>query len=176
MRRTFGLLLFFLPALVQPANANDRVGLVRMYVDRIVANSLDQPDGHRAYFTEIQLLNDFGADFVSAYAAALNAARMRREVSLFEDDPITGDANRCPIGNTHIADLTRADTRIMVEARLDLPSCDGNSGNGSQMRLMFILLADDAAGKRFVIDDILRERLDGSWFSLKASLERLARL
>lgn len=173
MRRTW-LLLFFLPALVQPANANDRVGLIRTYVDRIVANSLDQEDGHQAYFTEIQLLNDFGADFVSAYTKALNAARMRREVSLFEEDPVTGDANRCPIGNVHVADLTRPDTRIMVEARFELPSCNGGSGSGSQMRLMFILLTDDAAGMRFVIDDILRERSDGSWFSLKASLERLA--
>ncbi|PZU85619.1 MAG: hypothetical protein DI528_11570 [Shinella sp.] len=66
MRRTFGLLLLILPALVRPANAFDRVELVRTYVDRIVANSLDEPDGHQAYFTEIQLLNDFGADFVSA--------------------------------------------------------------------------------------------------------------
>lgn len=174
MRRTCGLVLFLLPALVQPASANDRVELVRAYADRIVANSLDEPDGHQAYFTEIQLLNDFGADFVSAYTKALNAARMRREVSLFEEDPVTGDANRCPIGNVHVADLTRPDTRIMVEARFELPSCNGDSGSGSQMRLMFILLTDDAAGMRFVIDDILRERSDGSWFSLKASLERLA--
>ncbi|MGX5668114.1 hypothetical protein ACWKW9_19310 [Rhizobium daejeonense] len=171
MRRTW-LLLFLLPALAQPANANDRVGLVRTYVDRIVANSLDQQDGHQAYFTEIQLLNDFGADFVSAYTTALKAARMRRQVSLFEEDPMTGDVNRCPIGNVHVADLTRPDTRIMVEAKLYLPPCDG--GSGSERRLMFILVADDAAGRRSVIDDVLRERADGSWFSLKASLERLS--
>ncbi|PZU85620.1 MAG: hypothetical protein DI528_11575 [Shinella sp.] len=87
---------------------------------------------------------------------------------------MTGDANRCPIGKVHIADLSRPDTRIMVEARLDLPSCDDGAGSGSQTRLMFILLADDAAGKRFVIDDVLRERADGDWFSLKASLESRA--
>lgn len=60
-----------------PVLADGREDLVRGYVDRIVVNSLDEPDRHRAYFTESQLLNDFSSDFVDTYANAVKASRRR---------------------------------------------------------------------------------------------------
>lgn len=152
--------------------AGQREDLVRLYVDSIVVNSLDEPGRHEPYFSEPRLAKDFSAVFAGAYAAALAKAGAEGEGSLFEADPMTGDANRCPIGKTVVSDLTRADTRIMVEALLKKPACDGDAAG--TIRLMFFLKKDEARGGRYVIDDILRAKGEGAWASLQAWLERRA--
>lgn len=159
--------------LAGPALADTREELVRSYVDRIVVNSLDEPDRRAPYFTEIQLLNDFSGDFVNAYAEALKSSRKRGDVALFETDPMTGDVNRCPIGKTGIVDRTRSDTPDMLEVTMDLPSCDGAAARS--IRLMFFLAKDKPAMGPDRIDDILRFVEEGEWFSLKAWLERRAK-
>ncbi|WEZ83335.1 hypothetical protein P6U16_00030 [Rhizobium sp. 32-5/1] len=153
-----------------PVLADGREELVRSYVDRIVVNSLDEPDRHQAYFTESQLLNDFSGDFVNTYADALKASRKRGDPALFETDPMTGDTNRCPIGKTGIIDRTRSDTRNMLDVTMETPSCDGAPVRS--IRLMFILEQDDPSSGLYRIDDVLRFIDEGNWFSLKAWLER----
>ncbi|MBP1857004.1 hypothetical protein [Rhizobium herbae] len=152
-----------------PALADGREQLVRSYVDRIVVNSLDEPDRHQAYFTESQLLNDFSGDFVDAYADALKASRKRGDPIVFETDPMTGDSNRCPIGKTGVIDRTRSDTPDMLDVTMDLPSCDGDPARS--IRLMFVLEKDGSHR----IDDVRRFMGEGNWFSLKAWLERQVR-
>jgi hypothetical protein len=154
-----------------PALADGRENLVRSYVDRIVVNSLDEPDRHDPYFTEIQLLNDFSDDFVNTYAEALKASRKRGNAALFETDPMTGDANRCPIGKTGIVDRTPSDTRNMLDVKMDLLSCDGAAARS--IRLMFFL--EKVGSEPYRIDDVLRFVEEGKWFSLQAWLERRAR-
>ncbi|MBW9062085.1 hypothetical protein JNB71_02030 [Rhizobium herbae] len=159
--------------LAGPALADGREDLVRSYVDRIVVNSLDEPDRYDPYFTEIQLLNDFSGNFVNAYTEALKESRKRGDATLFETDPMTGDANRCPIGKTGIVDRTRSDTRNMLEATMDLPACDGAPARS--IRLMFFLEKDGSSSGTYRIDDVLRFVAEGKWFSLQAWLERRAR-
>jgi hypothetical protein len=156
--------------LAGPVLADGREELVRSYVDRIVVNSLDEPDRHDPYFTESQLLNDFSGDFVNAYAETLKASRKRGDAALFETDPMTGDANRCPIGKTGIVDRTRTDTPNILDVTMDLPSCDGATARS--IRLMFFLEKDGSSSGRYRIDDVLRFVEEGKWFSLKAWLER----
>ena len=122
--------------LAEPALADGREDLVRNYVERVVVNSLDEPDRYHPYFSESQLLNDFTLEFVAAYADALKASRRRGDGALFETDPMTGDENRCPIGKTAIVDRTRSDTRNMIDVTLDLPACDGAAARS--IRLMFL--------------------------------------
>jgi len=173
MRASAWLISLMLAGLAGPAAANDREALVQAYVKRVVVNSLDQPDISEPYFSEIRLLNDFSIDFVNAYTGALARVRQRGDVTLFEQDPLTGDANRCPIGAHAVRDLTRADTRIMVEARLDNSACDdGGEGTGNGIRLMFFLVKDEKRGGRYVIDDITREAGEARLASIKAWLER----
>jgi hypothetical protein len=161
-------------AVSTPALADEREQLVRSYIDRIIVNSLDEPDRYQAYFTESQLLNDFSSDFVNTYADALKASRKRRDTVLFETDAMTGDANRCPIGKTRIVDRTRSDTRNMLDVTMAMPSCDGAAARS--MRLMFIFEKDELSSGRYRIDDVLRFVDDGNWFSLKAWLARRAAL
>ncbi|MCV9996888.1 hypothetical protein OE766_01335 [Pararhizobium sp. YC-54] len=156
--------------LAGPAFADGRDELVRSYVDRIVVNSLDEPDRHEPYFTESQLLNDFSGDFVNAYAEALKASRKRGDAVLFETDPMTGDANRCPIGKTGIVERTRSDAPDMLDVTLDLPSCDAAAARS--IRLMFFLEKGGSSSGLYRIDDVLRFVGEGNWFSLKAWLER----
>lgn len=173
MRASAWLVSFVLAAFADGAAANDREALVKAYVERVVVNSLDQPDTYEPYFSETRLLNDFSVDFVNAYTGALARVRQRGDVTLFEQDPLTGDANRCPIGEDAVRDLTRPDTRIMVEARLDNSACnDGGEGPRNGIRLMFFLVKDETGGGRHVIDDITREAGEGRWASVKAWLER----
>ncbi|MBA3042120.1 MAG: hypothetical protein KJ670_20170 [Alphaproteobacteria bacterium] len=173
MRASAWLISLVLAGLAGPAAANDREALVKAYVERVVVNSLDQPDSYEPYFSEIRLLNDFSVNFVEAYTGALARARQRGDVTLFERDPLTGDANRCPIGMHTVRDLTRADTRIMVEARLDNSACnDGREGPRNGIRLMFFLVKDEKRGGAYVIDDITREAGEARWASIKAWLER----
>lgn len=160
--------------LAGPATADNRENLVRAYVERIVVNSLDEPERYELYFTELQLLNDFSPTFVNAYVEAIKAARTRGEVSLFEQDAMTGTPNRCPIGATAIVDRTRADTRNMIEATLQTAACN-DTGAGEAIRLMFVLQPAGASATRFVIDDVLRPLENGGWFSLQAWLERQVR-
>ncbi|WP_438748088.1 hypothetical protein [Pararhizobium sp. O133] len=159
--------------LAGPALADTREELVRSYVDRIVVNSLDEPDRRAPYFTEIQMLNDFSGDFVDAYAEALKTSRKQGDVALFETDPMTGDVNRCPIGKTAVTDRTRGDTPDRIEVRMDLPSCDGAAARS--IRLMFFLKKDEPSSGPDRIDDVLRFVDEGEWFSLKAWLERRAK-
>ncbi|WP_156373751.1 MULTISPECIES: hypothetical protein [unclassified Rhizobium] len=165
--------LMALLLLATPALADGREELVRSYVDRIIVNSLDEPDRREPYFTEIQLLNDFSADFVNAYADALKTSRKRGDVVLFEADPMTGDVNRCPIGKTGIFDRTRSDTPDMLEVTMDFPTCD--SAAARSIRLMFFLKRDKPSSGPDRIDDVLRFVKEGEWFSLKAWLERQAK-
>lgn len=160
--------------LTEPAWADNRQDLVRAYVDRIVVNSLDEPERYELYFTELQLLNDFSPAFVTAYVEAIKAARTRGDVSLFEQDAMTGTVNRCPVGETEIIDRSRPDTRNMIEAMLRTPDCS-HTGAGDAIRVMFVFEPAGAAATRFVIDDVLRPLENGGWFSLQAWLERQAR-
>lgn len=171
MRMKAALMTWLL--LAGTALADGREELVRGYIDRIVVNSLDEPDRHASYFTEIQLLNDFSGDFVNAYAEALKASRKRGDLTLFEADPLTGDVNRCPIGKTGIIDRTRDDTPDMLEVTMDLPACGGDPARS--IRLMFLLGKDKPTTGPARIDDVLRFVEDGQWFSLKAWLERRAK-
>lgn len=173
MRASAWLISLMLGGLAGPAAANDREALVKAFVERVVVNSLDQPDIYEPYFSEIRLLSDFSIDFVNAYTGALARVRQRGDVTLLERDPLTGDANRCPIGAHAVRDLTRADTRIMVEARLDNSACnDGGEGPRNSIRLMFFLVKDEKRGGAYVIDDITREAGEARWSSIKAWLER----
>lgn len=158
--------------LAMPARADNREDFVRSYVDRIVINSLDEPERHEPYFSETQLLNDFSRAFVDAYVEALKAAKRRGQVTLFDMDAMTGDPNRCPIGPVELVDRTRADTRNMIDVRFTTPACEGPA---RQHRLMFILVPADSSATRYQIDDVLRPRDNGGWFSLQAWLERQAR-
>lgn len=176
MHGSAGLVSVLLAGLAWPALANDPEALVKAYVDKVLVNSLDQPDVHEPYFSEVQLLNDFSADFVAAYAAALIRAREQGDVSLFEGDPITGDDNRCPIGTSTVTDLTRPDTPLMIEARLDNTACNRDGSRPrTGIRLIFFLVKDEGGGGRYVIDDISRAAGEGVWASLKAWLERRGR-
>lgn len=162
-----------------PALADDPARLPAAYVRYVEINSTDQPDLHEDYFSHLRLLNDFSRDFVAVFTAALDSARRREDATLFEEDPLTGDANRCPIGRTTVAAApTEKNGTVKVDAHLDNTVCNGSATTpGTGVRLRFTMVLEGHAGKagRYVIDDIEREGTDGTRHTLKGELRAMAR-